>query len=70
MLVAGGHTISTYLNSAALYDPSTGAWTMTINMNYARYHHSASILTNGKVLVTGGQCNSTFVWNSAELYQP
>jgi N-acetylneuraminic acid mutarotase len=35
-------------------------------MNFARNGHAASVLTNGKVLVTGG-CNSTSV---AELYDP
>ena len=52
-----------YLNSAELYDPSTGVWTITGNMNNARYYHTASVLTNGKVLVAGGGS-----LNSAELY--
>jgi len=52
-----------------LYDPSTGMWNVTSNMNYARGEHTASVLTNGKVLVTGGY-NSGGYLNSAELYQP
>ncbi len=70
MLVTGGeNNAGDALNSSELYDPSTGDWTMTGNMTYPRYDHTASILTNGQVLVTGGQ-NSSFVLNSTELYDP
>ena len=69
MLITGGIRSSGYLNSAELYDPSTGVWTPTGNMNYARYYHTASVLTNGKVLVTGGYGTSGYL-NSAELYDP
>ncbi len=36
-------------------------------MNYARDYHTASVLTNGNVLVTGGQ-NTGGILNNAELY--
>ncbi|CAF1328352.1 unnamed protein product, partial [Rotaria magnacalcarata] len=48
VLVAGGIG-SAYLNSAELYDPSTGTWTSTGSMHFGRYGHTASVLTNGKV---------------------
>ena len=55
MLVAGGRDSgSSYLNSAELYDPSLNTWTTITSMNTARYDHTATILTNGKVLVAGG----------------
>ncbi|CAF5173820.1 unnamed protein product, partial [Rotaria sp. Silwood1] len=52
-----------------LYDPSTGTWTITGNMNYPRDYHTASVLANGKVLVTGGE-NLFGLLNTAELYDP
>ncbi len=58
-----------YMESAELYDPSTGTWASTGNMNYARYAHTASLLTNGNVIVTGGEDYNGCL-NSAELYQP
>jgi hypothetical protein len=54
------------LNSAVLYDPSIGIWTTTGFMKYSRYMHTASVLRNGDILVTGGL--SQTVLNSAELY--
>ena len=45
-------------------------WYDTGNMNYERFDHTASVLTNGKLLVTGGVHNSSNTLNSAELYQP
>ncbi|CAF3829490.1 unnamed protein product [Rotaria sp. Silwood1] len=54
---------------AELYDPLTRVWTMTGSMNNKRYLHTACVLTNGKVLVTGGETGSSEL-NSAELYDP
>jgi hypothetical protein len=42
-------------------------WLNTGNMKYARELHTSLVLTNGKLLVTGGG-NDTAVLNSAELY--
>ena len=58
-----------YLNSAELYDPSTGNWSSTGVMSIARRYHTASVLGSGKVLVTGGY-NGGGAVNSAELYDP
>ncbi|CAF3486350.1 unnamed protein product [Rotaria sp. Silwood1] len=77
VLIAGGIHNGTILNSAELYDPSTGTWKTTSNMHNERYDHKASVLRNGKVLVTGGEIdknlyNAKFgtILNSAELYDP
>jgi N-acetylneuraminic acid mutarotase len=76
VLVAGGHAYSPYgldihTNAAVLYDPASGTWTATGSMADLRARHTATLLPNGKVLVTGG-----YSWQgsanraSAELYDP
>ena len=59
-----------YLTSTELYDPSTEVWSLTGSMTTGRYGHTASVLQNGKVLVTGGQGSSSSYLTTAELYQP
>ncbi|CAF0979756.1 unnamed protein product [Adineta steineri] len=68
VLVVGGSDPG-YLNSAELYNPSTGIWTTTGSMNVARGYHTASILANGSVLVVGGSSIGGYL-NTAELYNP
>jgi len=73
VLVAGGAGQSqpeNSLNSAELYDPATGMWAPTGNMNVPRYHHQATMLQNGTVMVTGGQSNSSIHLTEVEVYDP
>src|SRR6267378_4002227 len=56
-------------NGAELYDPATGACKITGSMTLPRRNHSATLLLNGKVLVTGGVNGNTILLD-AELYNP
>ncbi|MBI1872909.1 MAG: hypothetical protein HYS05_03350 [Acidobacteria bacterium] len=44
----------TVLRTAELYDPVSGQWRATSDMNASRYGHTAALLANGNVLVAGG----------------
>ena len=64
-------------NTAELYDPATGDWSYTGNLNAARTFHTATLLHDGKVLVAAGP-SAILVANldpvnpatTAELYDP
>lgn len=47
-----------------------GTWTATGSMSISRSTLTATLLTNGKVLVAGGRDSFTNVLSSAELYDP
>ncbi|MGD0656423.1 MAG: kelch repeat-containing protein, partial [Thermoguttaceae bacterium] len=60
------------LNTAELYDPVAETFTaLTATMTSAREFHTATMLPNGLVLVTGGSANPfPTVLNTAEVYDP
>ena len=75
VLVAGGiscvGTQCTTYSSAELFDPATGKFTLTGSMNSARQGHTATLLNDGTVLITGGLGGSTApTLDTAELYNP
>jgi hypothetical protein len=70
--------ITPALASAEIYDPTQGSFAATGNMAETRGGHTATLLTNGKVLITGGTDTGggtppTYFGNgsaTAELYDP
>ncbi len=74
VLAAGGqsHDASGYTGqaSAELYDPNLGTWTLTGTMPNVHQFHTATLLTNGWVLVVGGQDNNGSALTNADLYNP
>lgn len=59
------------LASAELYDPSMGTFAATGIMTTPRLSHSATLLTDGRVLIAGGYATDSRVpLASAELYDP
>jgi len=75
VLVVGGdasHNKSNYLDTAELYDEKTGAFTLTGKMLTYRGSHSAALLNDGKVLLTGGMSKyaNSAILDTAEVYDP
>jgi N-acetylneuraminic acid mutarotase len=76
VLVAGGETIdqppNSALNSVEIYDEVMNEWVEKDSLHIGRRNHTATLLTDGKVLVAGG-CyyigpDEYHYFNSAELY--
>jgi len=82
VLIAGGMNFvsdslppvpSYVLSSAELYDPLTGTFTPTGSMTSPRTGHTATLLSNGKVLIASGSPGPGPLFTqtpTAELYDP
>ena len=75
VLIAGGFQLlsdgsGSVLDTAELYDPVTRSFGLTGAMTAARQGPTASLLPDGKVLITGGVDNDGVVLDTAELYDP
>jgi hypothetical protein len=70
VLIAGGmRRNQDFYKSAELYDPATGKFQPTGEMNLRRVGHIAVLLPSGKVLIAGGWVGMGGT-DSAELYDP
>jgi hypothetical protein len=80
VLLVGGQSTGGVTRTAQIYNPVTGTWRyvddITPNnplgkqgMNFRRQFHTATLLDNGTVLVTGGTDGSV-TYDTAELYDP
>jgi len=73
VLIAGGgrncEILCEALASAELYDPRSGTFSPTGSLGTARIGHSATLLSDGEVLIAGGG-NYTPVLASAKVFSP
>jgi hypothetical protein len=66
---SGNHGAASVLASTELYDPGTGTWSARAGMRTPRTNHSATLLNDGTVFVTGG-FDGGVALASSELYDP
>ncbi len=74
LVVIGGNTSMEYDNSVPtgsieIYDYTTNTWSNGGSLSVARQNHTATLLTDGTILVTGGY-DGREVLTSCEIYDP
>ncbi|MGC2305074.1 Kelch repeat-containing protein [Candidatus Binatus sp.] len=75
VLIAGGYQLlpdfsGSVLDTAEIYDPASGLFSLTGTMTSPRQGPTATLLPDGKVLITGGIDNNQNVLDTAEMYDP
>ena len=59
------------LSTAELYNPVTGTFSQTGSLSTPRFHHSATLLNNGTVMIAGGDnTGGAGATAAAEIYDP
>jgi hypothetical protein len=58
------------LASAELFNPATGTFASAGHMSAPRVYHTATLLTNGKVLIAGGDDEKTTAYATAQIFDP
>ena len=74
VLLSGGDNgvsfVNGIYNDALIYNVTANSWTSAGTMSVARCVHTASLLADGRVLITGGISSGNTYVASAELYTP
>jgi N-acetylneuraminic acid mutarotase/pimeloyl-ACP methyl ester carboxylesterase len=72
LITGGGLSDGGVTDTAELYDPATGLFSLTTNnMTSPRVYHSASLLPDGRVIICGGQDGSSpTALASTDIYDP
>src|SRR3990172_4334015 len=66
----GTTLLALLINSPAQIQAQQANWSTTGSLGSARVLHTATLLTNGKVLTAGGLIVGNLTTDSAELYDP
>jgi len=70
VLIAGGANLTGLaIPDVQLLDPHSGAHSSSGSLGHARVGHTATLLRDGRVLVTGGTDTNGNALQSAEIYQ-
>lgn len=74
VLIAGGFKgegkYFTVLSSAEIFNPAINSFISVGSMSVPRTFHTATLLNDGRILITGGTDNNGLALNSAEIFNP
>jgi hypothetical protein len=70
VMVVGGLTAQWVTATTEIYDPATNTWSDAAPMHTARWVAQVTLLSDGRVLVSGGNSVDYTALSSAEIYDP
>jgi hypothetical protein len=73
VLIAGGFRTGSddrSVNTYEIFDPNTGGFNKSIPMQLGRNRHTATVLSNGKVLIAGGYADFPDETDRTEIFDP
>ncbi|MEJ5352701.1 MAG: kelch repeat-containing protein [Melioribacteraceae bacterium] len=76
VLIAGGFRLTddykemVYLSNCEIYDPDIRKWKTVASLNNGKYNHSAILLKDGKVMISGGTTKTESAISECELFDP
>lgn len=74
VVIGGWNMVSGYENALSglveIFDPSNETWTVLSTLQIGRVTHTATLLNDGRILVTGGEVRYQEYLNSAILFTP
>jgi len=68
VLITGGNDGSGVADSAEIYGPAAGTFTLGAIMTVARQGHTATVLNDGQLLIAGGRDTEGHPVAAAEIY--
>lgn len=68
LVIGGVNSLGTPIASTERYNAATGCGELVGDMQMPRYDHTATLLADGRVLVTGGA--TQYLAMTTELYEP
>ncbi len=69
VLVVGGENMAGFATVAEIFDPATGSFSVSGNLNTPRADHTATRLNDGRVLIAGGR-GDLGPLTSSEIFDP
>src|SRR5438445_7891106 len=70
VLIAGGQSSGSAVNTLEIFDPNSGNFSNAGTMSSPRQDHAAAVLSDGRVLIAGGSSDGTNALNTTDIYDP
>lgn len=70
LITGGGSSVTDLYPESELYNPTSGLFEISGNLNTSRLYHKSAKLSDGRILITGGKNIQGNTLQSTEIYTP